>query len=158
MTSRAFFGKPQAGVVDGGAQIAVYLVPVYEGRLVVFDVKAKQARGRWLPWDVLDFGQNPYEAASALADSWCDGALDDLALVDVMSFESPGGGWELAIVFRAQLTDLPGGDDAREPYLYPEGEFDAIGNFDPVDLERWVHPPAPGATQRRQAEQGPLLF
>lgn len=134
----AFFGRPFDALVAGGTHIAVYLVPVFEGRLAVFHVAAPEVRGRWLPWDVLEWGANPYETASALADQWCDVPLGDLALVDVMSFPINTGGWELAIVFRAQLSAAPRGDSVRTPYLFPEGTFDAIGNFQPVDLERWV--------------------
>jgi hypothetical protein len=138
MSRQSFFGLPAASLVSGGTHITVYLVPVFAGRLVVFDVSVSEARGRWLPWDVLEFGGNPYEAASALADDWCGGAVSDLALVDVMSFEVEGGGWELAIIFRAELTESPAGDDARTPFVFARGSFDAIGSFDPVDLERWV--------------------
>ena len=154
----AFFGRPFDALVAGGTHIAVYLVPVFEGRLAVFDVAAREARGRWLPWDVLEWGANPYETASALADQWCDVALNDLALVDVMSFPVAAGGWELAIVFRAQLSAAPRGDEARKPYLFPAGTYDAIGNFDPVDLERWVT--GVGSKPLGGAKPGgpPLLF
>lgn len=134
----AYFGRPNESFVAGGTHITVYLVPVFEGRLVVFDVSAREARGRWLPWDVLEWGGNPYECASALADDWCEGAMNDLRLVDVMSFAVEGGGWELAIVFRAELFTAPAGDDVRTPYLFAAGAYDAIGSFDPVDLRRWV--------------------
>ncbi|MCC6959534.1 MAG: hypothetical protein IT301_06770 [Dehalococcoidia bacterium] len=134
----AYFGKPQSTFVPGGAHIAIYLAPVFEGGLVVFDVTVSAARGRWLPWAILPFGGNPYEAAATLADLWCEGAVSDLALVDVMSVPFQAGGWELAIVFRAALTQAPGGDETRTPVVLPPGRFDAIGNFDPVDLERWV--------------------
>ena len=136
--AQAYFGKPAPSFVPGGAHIAVYLVPVFDGRLLIFDVAASAARGRWLPWDILGFGANPYEAAAELADLWCGGAISDLRLVDAMSFAAPPEGWELALVFRAELEELPTGDDARRPVLFERGEFDAIGNFDPVDLERWV--------------------
>lgn len=136
--TQAYFGKPSNSFVPGGAHVAVYVVPVFDGRLMIFDVAASAARGRWLPWDVLDFGGNPYEAAATLVDQWCGGAVWDLSLVDVMSFPVGGEGWELAIVFRAELTELPAGDEARTPVLFERGEFDAIGNFDPIDLERWV--------------------
>ncbi|MBK6318243.1 MAG: hypothetical protein IPI33_10555 [Dehalococcoidia bacterium] len=136
--AQAYFGKPSKTFVSGGAHVAVYLVPVYEGRLVVFDVAASAARGRWLPWDILEFGGNPYEAAAALADDWCDGAVSDLTLADAMSFPFEEGSWELALVFRAELTAIPAGDAARSTFVYDPGEFDAIGNFDPVDLERWA--------------------
>jgi hypothetical protein len=147
---RAFFGPPSSDVVPGGTQITVYLVPVFEGGLVVFDVAAKEARGRWLPWDVLDFRQNPYEAAAALADTWCNVPLDDLRIVDVMSFPAEGGGWELAISFRAELAEMAPGDEHRRPFRFEPGSYDAIGPFDPVDIERWVRsrgaadPPAAG--------------
>jgi hypothetical protein len=134
----AYFGKPQSNFVPGGAHVAVYIVPVFEGRMVVFDVTANAAKGRWLPWNVLPFGGNPYETAATLADDWCDGAVSALDLVDVMSLPFDNAGWELAIVFRAELTTLPSGDEHRTPYVFPDGRFDAIGNFDPVDLERWV--------------------
>lgn len=117
-------------------RILVYLVPVFDGRLVVFDVAARGARGRWLPWDELPERGNPYETAAELGDQWCDGAVGDLVLVDVMSLTVAG--WELAIVFRADLTALPGPDAVRAPYLFPTATFDAIGPFDSVDLERWV--------------------
>lgn len=134
----AFFGRPFDAVVAGGTHITVYMVPVFEGRLAVFHVAAPEARGRWLPWDVLEWGANPYVTASALADQWCDVPLIDLALVDVMSFPINTGGWELAIIFRAQLSAAPKGDSVRTPYVFPEGTFDSIGNFQPVDLQRWV--------------------
>jgi hypothetical protein len=151
---QAYFGKPTKTFVPGGAHVAVYLVPVFQGRLVVFDVQASAARGRWLPWDVLEFGANPYEAAAALADAWCQGAVSDLALADAMSFPFGGEGWELALVFRAELTARPQGDDARTTVVFDEGEFDAIGNFDPVDLERWVRRSQPGTTPK----PGGLVF
>jgi hypothetical protein len=134
----AYFGRPTESFVSGGTHVTVYLIPVFAGRLVVFDVKAREAHGRWLPWDVLPWGANPYETAAALGDDWCDGAVTDLRLVDLMSFDVERGGWELAAVFRAELASPPPGDEARTPYLFPPGEFDAIGNFDPVDLERWL--------------------
>jgi hypothetical protein len=153
---QAYFGKPASTFVPGGAHVAVYVVPVFEGRLVVFDVAASAARGRWLPWDVLDFGGNPYEAAATLADEWCDGAVTDLSLADAMSFPFQGDGWELALVFRAELNARPSGDDARRTVVYESGKFDSIGSFDPVDLERWVtrgHSPAPS----RKPLSGPGL-
>lgn len=134
----AYFGKPQPTFVPGGAHIAIYLVPVFQQQLVVFDVKVSAARGRWLPWAILPFAGNPYEAAATLADLWCEGAVADLTLVDVMSFPFEPGGWELAIVFRAELTAPPAGDATRTPIVLPAGQLDAIGNFDTVDLERWV--------------------
>src|SRR6188508_3287000 len=153
--AQAYFGKPAATFVPGGAHIAVYLVPVLNGQLVVFDVTASAARGRWLPWNILGFGTNPYEAAAELADLWCGGAISDLRLVDAMSFSVPPEGWELALVFRAELDELPDPDDARRPLLFESGKFDAIGNFDPVDVESWVGGgPEPGLVARA----GGLVF
>lgn len=155
LPGRAFFGPPQDGFVRGGAHITVYLVPVLNGGLVVFDVEARQARGRWLPWDILEFGQNPYEAASALADQWCNVPLRDLSLADVMSLPVEGGGWELAIVFRGELVGMPPGDIHRKPVRFEPGQFDAIGPFDPVDIERWVEP---GIEARREKPGEGLVF
>ncbi|MCK9517846.1 MAG: hypothetical protein M0R74_02285 [Dehalococcoidia bacterium] len=157
--SRAFFGRPETAPVRGGAHVTLYLVPVFERQLVAFDVSAPQARGRWLPWTVLDFGQNPYEAAAGLADRWCGGRITDLALVDVMSFEVEGGGWELAIVFRAELSRLPEPTEDQAPHVFAEGHFDAIGRFDPVDLERWVRQSRqPAAQQAAPPANGGMIF
>lgn len=160
MSRQAFFGKPTGGLMAGGAHISVYLVPVYQRRLVVFDVAARQARGRWLPWDVMEFGANPYETAAALADDWCGGAVSSLTLADVMSFPFEGGGWELAIIFRAELTAMPAGDDARSPFVFAEGEVDAIGLFDPVDIERWIGGTAvePSGEPVGEADRPRLVF
>jgi hypothetical protein len=155
--SQAFFGPPQHGYVDGGAHITMYLVPVHQRRLVVFDVAAREAEGRWLPWDVLAFGGNPYEAAAELADRWCGGDITDLSLADVMSFELPPGSWELAIIFRAELASMPAGDGSRAPVLLEPGRYDAIGPFDPVDLRRWVEAPGLAASSEEPAGPG-LLF
>jgi hypothetical protein len=111
---------------------------VHAGRLVTFDVQAGPVHGRWLPWAVIDYHQNPYEAAALLADDWLDVSLDDLRVADVLSIAGPLGGWELAIVFRAELAETPAGDTERRPFIFERGEFDAIGAFDPIDLERWV--------------------
>lgn len=159
VTRPAFFGPPVAGAVNGGTLVTVYLVPVFEAALVAFDVRAEEARGRWLPWKVLDFGGNPYIAASELLDDWCDGAVEDLSLADVMSLETAGGGWELAIVFRAELTARPAPQGGRVPCSFQPGRIDAIGAFDPVDLERWIaaRPPGAGAAPGLSREPG-LLF
>lgn len=149
---KAFFGPPVPGPAPGCTQLSIYLVPVFQGRMVAFDVEAAEARGRWLPWDVLELRENPYEAASELADRWCGVGMISLTLVDVMSFAQPDGGWELAIVFRAELAEAPLGDSARRPFLYEAGKYDAIGSFDPVDLERWVTGPV-GDTERSAAPE-----
>ena len=138
MATRAFFGPPRNGPVEGGLQVSVHLVPVWDGRLLIFDVDAAPVRGRWLPWAVIDYGQNPYEAASILADDWLGVALSDLSLADVLSIEGVAGGWELAIVFRAELAAPATGDAQRHPVLCERGAYDAIGSFDPIDLQRWV--------------------
>lgn len=134
----SFFPPPAERFVSGGAHIAVYIVPVYQGSLVVFGVSAPEARGRWLPWTLLTFHGNPYEEAAALSDDWCDSAVTDLRLVDVISAASATGSWELAIVFRAELMAMPEGDRDRHPILLPAGEVEAVGLFDAVDLQRWV--------------------
>ncbi len=157
MSARAIFGPPRKTPDLGGLQVAVYLVPVYEDRLLTFDVTAPEAHGRWLPWAVIGYGQNPYEAAAMLADDWLDVPLEDLSLVDVLSFDAPGGGWELAIIFRACLWTKPAGDETRTPHLYAAGEFDAIASFDPVDLERWVTG-GPASPARATPAQAKLLF
>ncbi|MES4793001.1 MAG: hypothetical protein C4321_08485 [Chloroflexota bacterium] len=154
---QAFFGRPQDSFVPGGAHVAVYVVPVFAGQLLVFDVDAPGVRGRWLPWTVLEYGANPYETAAALGDDWCEGAVSALEVVDVLSFPYELDGWELALVFRALLTTPPGGDAHRRPVLVAPGRLDAIGPFDPVDLLRWVERGAacdPGAG--RGAD--PLVF
>ncbi len=146
MARRAYFGPPRDGPVKQGTTVTVHLVPVHEGRLVAFDVRAREAQGRWLPWCVLEYAGNPYVTASELAEDWCEGAISDLRLADVMSFSPPGGGWELAIVFRVELTALPRQRDDRAPAVFEPGRFDAIGPFDPVDLQRWVETCPPGAS------------
>lgn len=160
--ARAYFGKPVRGPGEGGLSITVYVVPVFREQLIVFDVTAQQARGRWLPWDVIDYGANPYEAASGLVDDWCDGALSDLSLVDVLSLDAPGGGWELAIIFRGELTALPAGDSRRSAVALQTGSLDAIAAFDPVDLERWVrhgsHRSTEAAPVERPAQHSGLVF
>ena len=156
MSSRAFFGPPQQGPAQGGLQVTVHLVPVHDGRLVTFDVSAGPVRGRWLPWAVIDYHQNPYEAAALLADDWLAVSLHDLRIADVLSISGPLGGWELAIIYRAELAEAPPGDPQRRPFIFDRGEFDAIGAFDPVDLERWVAPDAPAvATTAPKAAPGP---
>lgn len=155
---RAFFGPPRGEPTRGGAQVTISLVPVFEGRLVAFDVSAREARGRWLPWHVMEYGANPYESASELADDWLGGELADLSLADVLSLTLPDV-WELALVFRAQLVRLPPGDAERRPFVFAPGEFDAIGPFDPVDLRRWVETLRPASAGERQpGQRGSLLF
>lgn len=157
MGAGAYFGRPLPKSSAGGFHVAVYLVPVFEGRLVVFDIDGPdEIAGRWLPWSVLHFQGNPYEAASLLADTWCDVSLDDLTLVDVMSFAIPAEGWELALVFRAVLAAAPRSDPDKRPEYLDAGALDAIGPFDPADLERWLVAGQPAAPAAPRAD--PLLF
>lgn len=151
----AFFGPPRDHPAAGGTHVTVHVVPVFEGRLVAFDIRNDAARGRWLPWDVLPFQGNPWQFAAELVDEWCDGAVSDLSLADVMSLPAPAGGWEIALVFRAELTALPAPEPDRTPFHAPPGRFDAIGAFDPVDLERWV---ARGASPASPGRSTGLVF
>lgn len=114
--------------------LTVHVAPVLEGRIVAFVVDAPGG-GRWLPWTALRHGGNPYEIASTVVDEWCDGAMSDLRLVDVISRET-GDGWELAVVFRAELTALPRGERGAPRVCDPQ-DLAAIRGFEPVDLERW---------------------
>ena len=157
---RAFFGPPRQGPVSDGARITLYLVPVLGGKLVAFDLRAREAQGRWLPWTVLDFGANPYVTASELAERWCQGAVSDLSIADVLSIETAGGGWELAIVFRAELTAEPRPQANGAVFVVAPGAIDAIGPFAATDLERWVARRSPGGTGRGATSPGEprLLF
>lgn len=119
-----------------GVLLTVHVVPVIEGRIVAFLLEAPGPQGRWLPWTVLPQGSNPYEIASTIVDEWCDGAMSDLRLADVISRDGDGG-WELAIVFRAQLTDLPHGNRGAPRVCDPQ-DLAAIQGFEAVDLERWL--------------------
>ena len=135
-----------------GVLLSVHVVPVLEGRLVAFVLDPPGPKGRWLPWTVLPQGSNPYEIASTIVDEWCDGAMSDLRLADVISREGEGG-WELAIVFRAELTALPGHERGAPRACDPQ-DLAAVQGFDAVDLERWLGATAPA----EEAEGGRLVF
>jgi hypothetical protein len=146
----AFFGPPKGSFQRGGAHIAIYLVPVFEGQLVAFDVSARGAEGRWLPWNVLPYGENPYVEASALADDWCDGAMQDLRLVDVLTGVAEES-WELSLLYRVELTALPGGDGARVPVALAPPLESPVRQFS--DLERWVAAGQPSNARRPASPQ-----
>ncbi len=120
----------------GGVLLTVHVVPVLQGQLVTFLLEAPGPGGRWLPWTVLKQGANPYEIASTIIDEWCDGAMSDLRLVDVISRDGDEG-WELAVVFRAELTALPRGERG-EPRACEPPDLATVRGFDAVDLERWL--------------------
>ena len=119
-----------------GVLLSVHVVPVLEGRIVAFALEPPGPKGRWLPWTVLKQGANPYEIASTIVDEWCDGAMSDLRLADVISREGDDG-WELAIVFRAELTALPG-HERGAPHICDAPDLADVQGFDAVDLERWL--------------------
>lgn len=155
----AFFPAPKKGFQQGGAHIAVHLVPVYEGRLVAFEVTARGAEGRWLPWAVLDYQGNPYEHAAALVDDWCQGHVRDLRLVDVMSSEAEGS-WELAIVFRAELTAYPVPDGPRAPVGLQPPLGESLNRLPALELDRWLAltpPPEVAPDPAPHADDGPRL-
>jgi len=137
----ARFGGPAGEFTAGGAHVAVHLVPVFGGRIVAFDVQGP-APGRWLPWDLLPFEGNPYETAAALGDDWCDGAVLELRVCDVLSLPAQGESWEIALIFRAELSAMPGGDDARTPVAIAPADLGTVRRFAPLELERWLtsHP------------------
>ncbi len=149
MVEYARFGPPVASFVPGGAHVSVHIVPVFNGAIVAFDVAARAAQGRWLPWDLLPYGGNPYETAAELGDTWCDGAVTDLVLADTLSFVTPGESWELSLIFRAELSTAPTGDVDRHPILLAPGDLDSVARFEAVDLERWLGPGEPSAPTRK---------
>lgn len=153
----AFFGPPKGSFQRGGAHIGVYLVPVFEGRLVAFDVTARGAQDRWLPWNVLPYGENPYVEASALADDWCDGAMQDLRLADVLSGEAEES-WELSLLYRVELTAMPAGDAMRSPVALPVPLTAPIRQFSAGDLERWVRQGEPANPRPQSPSDAPKLL
>jgi hypothetical protein len=160
MVASAFFGPPKGNFQRDGAHIAVYLVPVFDGRLVAFDVNARGAQDRWLPWNVLPYGENPYVEASALADDWCGGAMRDLRLADVLS-GSAEESWELSLLYRLELTAMPRGDALRKPVALALPLESSIRQFETADLERWVRSAQPGNPPPRPAapqDSPKLLF
>ncbi len=151
MERLSFFGPPAKSFQRGGAHVAVYLVAVYQQQLVAYDVDAPGVKGRFLPWTVLAFGGNPYADASLLVDDWCQVMVSSLKLADAIGGHRQEGSEELAIVFRAELTDPPAGDENRQPVLLPHDEIAAIHPFPAEELRRWVaapgdddHPPGDG--------------
>ena len=112
----------------GSVLLTVHVVPVLQGQLVTFLLEAPGPGGRWLPWTVLKQGANPYEIASTIVDEWCDGAMSDLRLVDVISREGDEG-WELAVVFRAELTALPRGERG-EPRVCESPDLATVHGFE----------------------------
>lgn len=153
----AFFGPPKGSFQRGGAHIAVYLVPVFEGQLVAFEVTARGAQDRWLPWNVLPYGENPYVEASALADDWCDGAMQDLRLADVLSGDAEES-WELSLLYRVELTAMPAGDALRKPVALPVPLAAPIRQFSAADLERWVRAGQPANPRPHPASDAPKLL
>ena len=139
----------------GGVLLTVHVAPVLEGRLVSFVLDGGPG-GRWLPWTTLAQGANPYEIASTIVDEWCDGAMSDLRLVDVISREGDGG-WELAVVFRAELTALPRGERGAPRVCDPQ-DLAGVQGFEAVDLERWLGAAASDAGSAAAPEpDGPQL-
>lgn len=155
MDAAAFFGKPRAEFTDGGAHLTVYLVPIFEARIIAFDVAAPGARDRWLPWGILTYGGNPYEDASALADDWCQGSVGDLRLVDVLTGTAVGS-WEVALIFRAELTAMPKADGKRSPVALSIPIEAPVRQFQPAELERWLGVVA-GAQLPDETPQGERL-
>lgn len=151
MPAYARFGPPIDEFASGGAHLTVHVVPVFGGRLVVFDVTAPEARGRWLPWDLLPFAGNPYQVAAELADEWCGPAISELRPIDVLSLLAPGESWELAIVFRCELDAMPSGDDVRRPVAVDPAATEVANRFPALELERWVTAGL-GATDEAPAE------
>ena len=142
----------------GGVLLTVHVVPVLQGQLVTFLLDSPGPGGRWLPWTVLKQGANPYEIASTIVDEWCDGAMSDLRLVDVISREGDEG-WELAVVFRAELTALPRGERG-EPRVCESRDLATVRGFEPVDLDRWLDmvPTTPVAAPVEEADGSRLVF
>ncbi len=136
----AYFPPPRTSFRPGDSFISVHLVPLWQGRLVVFDIDEPPARGRWLPWTVAWFQANPYEVASALVEEWCGTFPHDLRFVDALSFETEGGGWELALVFRAELGEQPVSAAGRRLVLVDPADLAPVGRFDAADLARWARP------------------
>ena len=119
--------------------LTVHVVPVVHNKLLTFKVEALVAADRCLPWTLLDFGTNPYEAAAVLLEEWCDGAdVLDLRLVDVISRTGQDDGWELAIIFRGELRAGPVAGIDREPLICEAGDIEPLNGFMVVDLERWL--------------------
>ena len=135
---KATFGPPRGGISPRGAFVSIYLVPEWDGHLIAFDVVAKEAPGRWLPWTIADFGASPWETASALSNEWCGDTTESIELVDTISFETDSAGWELALVFRARLNALPPGETERIPVVSQPDDARLSVPFAAADLGRWI--------------------
>tara|TARA_B110000263_G_C15225814_1_gene472183 strand:+ start:583 stop:1041 length:459 start_codon:yes stop_codon:yes gene_type:complete len=136
---QAIFGKPVKNIGAGGTFLTIHIIPVYKGKLVAFDVTAPEAKGRWFPWTVLNYGIEPYEAAANLVDDWCEGSTQQLSLCDILTFMSYEGAWQISLVFRNELITLPHGDFERKPLLFDKELPTKIDKFQSADIERWIN-------------------
>lgn len=156
--SSAFYPPPRSEPVPGGLYLAAVVVPVWQGRLVAFDVAEPSARGRWLPWAPIPHGHGPWEAAAEVADDWC-GEVADLRLVDALMGEGLGGSAQLSLVFRAEMLGAPRGDAQRTPVFVEVPPVAPVAGFSPADLARWVAGGSPGEGGPPSAKgETPLVF
>lgn len=144
--------KRQYSIPTTAPVITVSLVPIHGGDVVAFEVTAREARGVWLPWTTLEFGQSPWESASILADEWCDGHEIAIDLVDAISILD-GDAWQLAIVFRARLAALPSAKADRVPVAAHDHGDSLCNPFSAADVSRWAQAPVPA-----RERSVPLVF
>ncbi len=111
---RAIFGPPVTRPLPDGLMFTIDLVPVHEGRIVAFRWPGlSQLAGApdhpWLPWDHLEYGEQPSRAVVRILSQWT-GRTDlavDARMADLYSMVGPDGVWHVSLIFRVELVEPP---------------------------------------------------
>ena len=116
--SKAIFGRPVNATSPGGAHIGVNVVTLHKGKVILFEKPGlpggQELGDLWFPWDYLEYGEAPNDAAKRVLKQWGKAEPKEIELVEVFSMVPPGEDWQLAFQYVAELKAPPkNGDNVK---------------------------------------------
>ena len=106
--NQSIFGRPINSTIVGGLHIGIDVITTHKGKIVLFGKHASNPASQdlgdlWFPWDLLNFGEDPYAAAKRILKDWGKVEPEDIKLVNVLSNVPPSEDWNLTFQYVAEL-------------------------------------------------------
>ena len=106
--AQSVFGRPINTAIEGGMHIGIDVITLHKGKIVLFGKHASNPASQdlgdlWFPWDLLNFGEDPYVAAKRILKEWGKVEPENMKLVNVLSNVPPSEDWNLTFQYVAKL-------------------------------------------------------
>jgi ADP-ribose pyrophosphatase YjhB (NUDIX family) len=142
--TKAIFSRPVSATSAGGAHICVNVVTLHKGKVILFEKPGlpggQELGDLWFPWDYLEYGEAPTDAAKRVLKQWGKAEPKEIELIEVFSMVPPGEDWQLSFQYVAELkSPARNGDHVKNIKSIEKAQLPRmVGELRRSDVKRYL--------------------